>query len=72
MPDIITLALITLALIATASFLGATIAIGYLYGILLLGEWWQGRTDPAATGDDAATDTGVYDWKADAGVKWRR
>lgn len=67
MPDII-----TLALIATAAFLGATIAVGYLYGLRLLGDWWQGRTAPAATADDAPTDNGVYDWKRDAGVTWRR
>ena len=67
MPDII-----TLALIATAAFLGATIAIGYLYGLRLLGDWWQDRNAPAATADDAPTGTGVYDWKNDAGVKWRR
>lgn len=52
MPDII-----TLALIATASFLG---------------DWWQGRNAPAATAAGTAPDTGVYDWKNDAGVKWRR
>ena len=67
MPDII-----TLALIATAAFLGATIAIGYLYGLRLLGDWWQGRNAPADTADDAAPDNGVYDWKADGGVTWRR
>ena len=67
MPDII-----TLALIATASFLGATIAVGYLYGLRLLGDWWQGRNATDATADDAPTGTGVYDWKTDAGVTWRR
>ena len=67
MPDII-----TLALIATAAFLGATIAIGYLYGLRALGDWWQGRNAPAATADDAAPDTAVYDWKNDEGVTWRR
>ena len=67
MPDII-----TLALIATAAFLGATIAIGYLYGLRLLGDWWQDRNAPASAADDAPTGTGVYDWKTDAGVKWRR
>ena len=67
MPDII-----TLALIATAAFLGATIAIGYLYGLRLLGDWWQGRNAPAATADDTDPDTGVYDWKHDAGVTWGR
>ena len=72
MPDIITLALLTLALIATASFLGATIAIGYLYGIQIIGDWWETRNAPATTEDDAPTGTGVYDWKTDAGVTWRR
>ena len=67
MPDII-----TLTLIATAAFLGATIAVGYLYGLRLLGDWWQGRNAPAATVDDTAPDTGVYDWTADDGVTWRR
>lgn len=67
MPDIT-----TLALIATASFLGATIAVGYMYGLHLLGDWWQGRNAPATTEDDPAPDTGVYDWRDDAGVKWRR
>ena len=67
MPDII-----TLALIATASFLGAAIAVGYLYGLRLLGDWWQGRNAPTAPADDAPTATGVYDWKTDAGVTWRR
>ena len=67
MPDII-----TLALIATAAFLGATIAVGYLYGLRLLGDWWQDRNALATTADDTAPDTGVYDWKNDAGVKWRR
>ena len=67
MPDII-----TLALIATAAFLGATIAVGYMYGLHLLGDWWQGRNAPAAAVDDAATDTGVYDCKTDAGVTWSR
>ena len=67
MPDII-----TLALIATAAFLGATIAIGYLYGLRLLGDWWQGRNAPAVTAEDAPTGTGVYDWNTDAGVAWRQ
>lgn len=67
MPDII-----TLALIATAAFLGATIAVGYLYGLRLFGDWWQGRNAPATTEDDTDPDTGVYDWKNDKGVKWRR
>lgn len=67
MPDII-----TLALIATASFLGATIAVGYLYGLRLIGDWWTERNAPAATADDEPTGTGVYDWKTDAGVKWQR
>lgn len=72
MPDIVTLAIITLALIATASFLGATIAIGYLYGSHLLLDWWENRKTPATTAEDAPTDTGVYDWKTDEGVTWRR
>lgn len=67
MPDII-----TLALIAAASFLGATIAVGYLYGLHLLGGWWRGRNAPAAPVDDAPTGTSVYDWTNDAGVTWRR
>ena len=67
MPDII-----TLILIAAASFLGATIAVGYMYGLHLLGDWWQVRNAPATTEDDAPTDSGVYDWKADDGVTWRR
>lgn len=67
MPDIL-----MLILIATAAFLGATIAIGYLYGLQFLGDWWKNRNAPATTADDTAPDTGVYDWKNDAGVKWRR
>lgn len=64
--------ILMLILIATAAFLGATIAVGYLYGLRLLGDWWQGRNAPATTVDDVAPDTGVYDWKNDARVKWRR
>lgn len=71
MPDII-----NLALIATASFLGATIAVGYLYGLRLLGDWCHDRNAPddatAAAAGYTAPDTGVYDWKNDAEVKWRR
>lgn len=67
MPDIL-----MLILIAAASFLGATIAVGYLYVLRALGDWWQDRNAPAAMVDDAPTGTGVYDWKNDEGVKWRR
>lgn len=67
MPDIL-----MLILIAAAAFLGATIAVGYLYGLRLLGDWWQDSNAPAATVDDAPTAPGVYDWKNDEGVSWRR
>lgn len=67
MPDII-----TIALIAAAAFLGATIAIGYLYGLRILGDWWEDRNASAATADDAPTGTGIYDWKNDEGVSWGR
>lgn len=67
MPDII-----TLALIATAAFLGATIAVGYLYAIQVVTVWWRLRKSDPAPQDDAPTAPGVYDWKNDEEVTWRR